>query len=311
VPQPTDFHVDQVLQDFSIAYLQRQTDFIAREMFTPKSVRHSSDTYYTYTAKYWLTDEMQRRAAGNPYAESGWELSTDSYKCERWALAKAIADEERDDSDDAISLDQDAAEWLEQKNLIRLERSVSGDFMVTGVWTTDNTTATDWDASGGVPITNVQVAARTVQQATGKRPNAIAMGKIVHDALLTNAQITALMQYSERALPRDVQAILAAALDLEFIYVSQASYDANAEGLTASISPIMDDDALLYVRMAAAPTLKTATAAMLFYWMGGGGLGTYSRVRDDTRDSDLARIKAAWDYKQISADLGYFFSDIV
>jgi len=311
MPQPSDFRVDVPLQDFSVAYLQEQTDFIAMDMFTQRPVSVSSGKYYTYTQKYWLTDEMQHRAAGNPYPESGWELSTDTYLCERFAIQKAIADEEREDAGPGINLDQDAAEWLTTKNLIRMERSVSADFMVTGVWTTDNTTATDWDASGGVPITNVQVAARTVQQATGKRPNAIAMGKIVHDGLLTNPQITALLQYSQRALPRDVQAILAAALDLEYVSVSKASYDANAEGLAASVTPIMDDDALVYVKTASASGLKTATSGILFYWPGGGGLGTFTRVRDETRDTELARVKCAWDYKKVSADLGYFFSDIV
>lgn len=311
MPQPSDYRVDVPLQDYSLAFLQEQTDFIARDMFTQRAVPVKSGSYYTYTQKYWLTDEMARRAAGNPYPESGWEVSTDTYKCELWALSKAIADEEREDSDSAINLDQDAAQWLELKNLIRMERSVAADFFATHVWTTDNLTATDWDATGGVPVTNVQVAARTVQLATGQRPNAIAMGKIVHDGLVTNAQITALMQYSQRALPRDVRAVLAAALDMDYIYVSMASYDANAEGLAASVAAIIDDDALVYVRKATAPGLKTATAGMLFYWNGGGGLGMYTRVRDDTRDSDLARIKAAWDFKKIGADLGYFFSDIV
>lgn len=311
MPQPTDYHVDQVLTDFSVAYLQMQNEFVAREAFTSRPVGHSSDSYYTYTAAYWLTDEMQPRQPGANYPESGWELSTDTYKCERWALAKPIADEERGDADEAINLDQDAAEWLEQKNLIRHERSVSTDFMTTGIWTTDNTTATDWDATGGVPITNVQVARRTIKNATGQRANAILMGEIVHDGLVTNAQITALLQYSQRALPRDVDAILAAALGLDFVYVSRATYDSAAEGVTSSVAPIIDDDALVYVKKPTANGLKTATAVLQFYWPEGGGLGTYTRVRVDERDSDIARIKAAWDYKKIAATLGYFFSDIV
>ena len=309
--QPSSIHIDKVLQDFSLAYLQEQTDFVARDVFTQKPVMQSSGKYYTYTQSYWLTDEMQVRAPGNRYPEAGYELSTDSYVCERWALAHPIADEDREDADEPIDLDQEAAVFLEQKNLIRMERSFATDFMTTSVWgTDDNNSAIDWDSTG-TPITNVQTASRTIQAATGKNANAIVMGKIVFDALTTNAQITGLVQYSQRALPRDIMALMGAALDLDYVYVSRAAYDSAAEGVTSSIAPIIDDDALVYFKAPTAPGPRTATAGMLFTWAGGGGLGSFTRVRVDDRDADMARLKAAWDFKKVGASLGYFFADIV
>jgi hypothetical protein len=104
---------------------------------------------------------------------------------------------------------------------------------------------------------------------------------------------------------------MGAALDLDYVYIGRAAYDSAAEGVAASIVPIIDDDALIYHKAPCAPGPRTATAGMLFHWAGGGGLGMFERVRDDLRRSDQARELAAWDFKKVSNLLGYFLPDIV
>ncbi len=315
MPQPTvnQVHQDVPLTAFSLAYMLSQDQFVADQAFPILPVTKQSDKYYTYDIGPWLRDQMKRRAPGEDYAMSGWTLSTDSYLCDQWALAHPIADEERDNSDDALDQDQDAAEFLMQQALIRRERAFSSDFMVTGVWTTDNSTATDWDASGGLPITNVQVAARTILSASGKSPNVAVMGLIVFQALQTNAQITDLVKYTSRALPNDLSAaIIASALGVERVLVGTASYESAEEGVTSSILPILDDDCLI-AHVAERAGRKVPTAGMTFVWAkeSGGGVGTIVRVRDDMHDRDVAKIKMNFDQKKVAAGMGYFFTDIV
>ena len=300
---------DPVLTSFSELFRNEQNTFVADRVWPGVNVEAQSGTYYTYTQAYWLTDEMERRAPGNPYPESDYALGTGSYNVELWALAHRIADEERANADAPLNLDQEAAEWLEQKRMIRFERAFASAFMKAGIWGTDDT-PTDWD-DGGTPISDVQTAKRTIRNATGKPGNSIVMGEIVYDALKTNSQITDLIKYTQSALPGDLEGILAAALDLENVFVSRASYDSAVEGATSAPTPIMDDDALVFYRPPSAPTLKTASAGLLLLWPGGGGMGLMSRVRDELADADVAREKAAFTFKQLSADLGYFFSDIV
>ena len=312
-PTVNQVHQDAVLTSFSVRYMLDQSFFVADRAFPIVPVQKQSDLYYEYDRTYWLRDDFKQRAPGGDYPMAGYGVSTGSYRCDQFALAKPIADEERDNADSPINLDQDAAEYLAQKALIRRERAFAADFMVTGIWTTDNTTATDWDASGGVPITNVQVAARTLQASTGMLPTKIAMGLIVWQALQTNAQIVDLIKYTQSALPADLgEALIAKAFGLKEILVGRASYESAEEGVTSSILPILDDDALL-LAIPERVGLNTPTAGATFVWAGGGGggMGTLTRVRDDMHDRDVAKMKMNFDQKKVAAPLGYFLSDIV
>lgn len=313
--QPTvnQVHQDAILTSFSVKYMQDPNDYVADKAFPILPVDKQSDKYYTYDISPMFRDLMKKRAPGGDFPDVGWTISTDSFFCDQFALETPIADETRTNADAGLDLDQDAAELLAQQALIRREVAFSTDFMVTGVWTTDNSSATDWDASGGVPITNVQVAQRTVQAASGKVPNTAVMGLIVFHALQTNAQITDLIKYTSRALPKDLgESVIAAGLGVDNLLVGRAIYESAAEGATSSILPILDDDCLV---LYAPPRvgLKVATAGMTFVWAKdfGGGMGTVMRVRDERRHTDFAQILANFDQKKIAAGLGYFFTDIV
>ena len=63
-------------------------------------------------------------------------------------------------------------------------------FVTMGVWSTDNTTATDWnDYDNSDPIGDVRTARRTIAQAIGRPANVMAMGLIVHDALVNHPDV--------------------------------------------------------------------------------------------------------------------------
>jgi len=291
--------------------MNQVTDFIAERAFPTLAVDQPSGSYYTYDASYWFTDEMARRAPGGAYAGSGYELSTASFTTEQFALEHVIPDEVIRAADAPLQPEQDAVAWLQNKRLIHIERQFSSDFMKTSVWGTDNTSATDWDdATNGVPITNVQVALRTIKNATGQTADTLVMGWIVRDGLVLNTQIVDKIKYVERALPGDLDAALPAALGVRRLLVSKATYETAAEGVTSSMAAILDDDALLIL----APDSigpRTATSGATISWDGGGGMGMFDRIRRDDVDADVARIKAQWVQKLVGNTLGYFWSDIV
>ncbi len=310
LPTVNDVHVDAPLTSFSVRYMNNALDYVADRAFPIVRVNKQSDLFWTYAAGYWFRDEMVPRAPGDGYVEAGYGVSTDSYLCLQFALAKAIADEIRENADAPMDPDREASEFLAGKALLNRERKFSTRYMITGVWGTDNSSATDWDASGGVPITNMQVAKRAIKNSSGKSGNTLVMGKIVQDGLETNAEILGKIQYVGRVLPQDIRAVLAAALDVDNVHVGDAVYESAAEGLTSSLLPIIDDDALL-IHTPDAPTIYSAAAGLTFVWNGGGGMGVVQRFRDEMNDRDVAKIKASYDQKKVAAGLGYFWSDIV
>ena len=303
--------VDPVLTNLLVGYKQDAVRFIASQLFPIVPVGSKGGTYYIYDKKYWFTDEMEERAPGQPYARAKWGISTDTYKTLQYALAVPIADEEREANQTALELESSAVEYLGQKSLIRKERAFSAAFLTTSVWETDNTTATDWDDfTSGDPVGDILTASRTISLSTGIEPNTIAVGHIVHEALVNHPDILDRIKYVQMPTVKATEVALAALFGLEKYVVGKAGYNAANEGQDASQTAIFDDDALVCF-VNGAPGIRKPSAGYTFAWGGGGGAGVIINSRDDLNDADLIKNKEQWDQKVVATDLGYFFSDIV
>lgn len=310
LPTLNDVHaVDPVLQGFLVGYAQDEMRFAALRAF-PAIPSDKSGTYYTFDKKYWFVDGLEERAPGSQFARGGVGVSTATYDTKQWAKEYPIPEEIQNARQFNLSLEQVAVRWLANQSFIRKEREFSSNFMTTSVWGTDNTSATDWDDASGVPITDCATARRTVSQSTGYVPNTILMGEIVYDALLVNAQIAGRLQYTQTMTVQTVYGLLAATLGFDNLLVSRAIYNSANEGQTASMAPIIDDDALVFYNDPMANEFS-ATAGKTFVWNGGGGAGSIRTYSEDNSDSTVVKHKEQWDQKVIASDLGYFFSDIV
>ena len=68
MPQPNvnNVHIDAILTNISVAYLQNTANFIADKVFPVIPVDKKSDLYFKYTKEDWFRDEAQRRAVLPP-----------------------------------------------------------------------------------------------------------------------------------------------------------------------------------------------------------------------------------------------------
>ncbi len=312
-PTITDIQaVDPVLTNLMISYMQADDRFVADRVFPNVSVDKDSGTFYILTKKHRFIDKMAVRAPGDPFAQSGYEVSTDTYTAVQWALEEAIPDENRANNQMPMELESISVMNLAQANLIRKERAFAADFMKTGVWgTTDDNSVTDWDDfASGDPVANIKVAKRTISASTGRKPNTIVLGDIVNDALENHPDIIDRIKYVTAATEQNVAAALAAIFGLENYWVADSSYNTANEGQSFSAAAIIDDDALICV-VDPNSGVRGATAGKSFIWQPGGGTGSMFRVRVDERHTDLVQIKAQWDQKVTAADMGYIFLDVV
>jgi hypothetical protein len=302
--------VDPILTNFALAYMQAENRFVARRAAVPVPVPEPSGTYFVFDKKYWFSDEMQRRSPGAPFAEGGYGMSTDTFATEQWALSKPVADEDVSASQvPGESLVTTATKWLSGRALIRTERLFSP-LMATGVWTNGTAGATKWsNSTTSTPVSDIRTAKRTISQLTGFTPNLMICGEIVEDRLIVNQDITDRMKYTQSATVETVRGALAALLGIGQILVAQAIYNSANEGQTASMSPIVDDDALICYQDPSAG-VQGATAFKMFHWLPGGGLGGVRQYYSDERDATVVKEKMQLVFKKVSADLGYFFSDV-
>jgi hypothetical protein len=313
MPNPTSFdvHVDAILTNMSVAYMQEAFAFVASRAFPQVSVAKQTDKYFVYDQADFFRDQVQRRADGTQSAGTGYSLSTETYAAEVYALHKDIGDQTRANADDPLDMDMDATRFLTQQMLIRQEVEWAASAFTTGVWGSDVTPGTLWDAANSTPIANIETAKNTVLTNTGYVPNTVIMSYKVFSALMDNADIVDRIKYtSQESVTED---LLARLFNVDRVLIMAGTYNTAANGATASYSQIGDKDVLVCYTPEN-PGLMVPSAGYTMVWNGvSSGMGTssaISRFRMEAEKADRIEIEAAWDTKIVSSALGYFLSNV-
>ena len=312
MPQPTssDVHVDAILSNMSVAFMQEAYAFVAGRAFPTVNVQKQTDKYFTYSQADFFRDQVQRRADGTESAGTGYSLSTATYNAEVYALHKDIGDQTRANADIPLNMDMDATRFLSQQMLIRQEVQWASDAFTTGVWGTDATPGTLWDAASSTPIADVETAKNAVLTNTGYVPNTVIMSYKVFSALVDNSDIVDRIKYTSQESV--TEELLARLFGVDRVLMMAATYNTAAEGATASYSLVGDKDVLVCYTPAN-PGLMVPSAGYNMVWTGvSSGLGTgaaVSRYRIEERKADRIEIEAAFDFKVVSTALGYFLSN--
>jgi hypothetical protein len=318
-PQAGDVHVNAPLTNISIAYAQGAGAFVATEIFPVIPVAKQGDKYFIYSREDWLRAEAQKRAPSTESAGAGWNVTTDSYFAELYALHQDVDDHQRTNADAPLDMDRDATEFITEQTLLKRELDFMSTHFTTSVWTGstsggDITPTTKWDAAAGLPIAEIKAQMRSVQSKTGRKPNRLVLTPAVWDAITENADVRDRIKYVQR----DVMTtdIFAALLGIERVIVAEGIVNSAAEGATESTDFIINSDQALLLYANPRPSLRTPSAGYTFVWNAlfgaGGGAGMrIKRFRMDHLNSDRIEGEATWDHKVVAAELGAFFTDVL
>lgn len=274
-----------------------------------------------------MRDEAQQRSDGTESAGTGVNLTTASYAAKVWALHQDLGTQIRANADPAVDLDVTSTRMLMQKMLIRRDRFFMTKYMVINVWGTDavgttggapgTTTPPFWnDDANGDPFTDIAYAQTTILQNTGFMPNTLLLGWQVYQALRKHPLVIDRIKYTNPAFAGTInEALLAQAFGIERVVVSKAVYNSAAENVTASMSLVAGQNALLCYA-APSPGLMVPSAGYTFPWSGFTG--------ENSLGIRVAQIPMNWlgvgtirnecemsfDMQVIGSDLGFFFSAI-
>ena len=315
MPQPTQnqVHVDAILTNISVAYMQSQENFIASKVFPVVPVSKQSDKFFKYTKNDWFRDEAQRRADATESAGGGYNLSTDTYQADVYAFHKDIGDQTRANADAPINVDREAAEFVTSRLMLKMETQWVSAFFGSGVWGTDSTPSNLWsDYTSSDPLNDVETGKRTILANTGFAPNTLVLGYDVFKTLKNHPDLVDRIKYtSSQTL---TEGLMASLFDIPRVMVAKAVKATNNEGGTAAYDFTHGKNALLCYS-APSPGLLQPSAGYVMSWTGvSGGLGATvgtSRLRMDQFRADRIEAEVAFDMKVIGADLGYFFSAVV
>ena len=324
MPQPNinTVHIDAILTNISVAYLQNADNFIADKVFPVIPVDKKSNKYFTYDKNDWFRDEAQRRAPGTESAGGGYSLSTATYSADVFAFHKDVDDQTMANADTPLNPLREATEFVTRRLMLRRELQWVSDFFATSVWGTDVTgvagTPTagqtkQWsDYTSSDPISDIENAKSGILSATGMEGNTLVLGYDVFKALKNHPDLVDRIKYtSSQTITTDM---LAAMFDIPRVIVAKAVKATNNEGATEAYSFAHGKKALL-CHVAPQPGLLTPSAGYSFSWTGvSGGLGATigtSQFRMESIKSDRVEAEMAFDNKVIGSDLGYFWDSIV
>lgn len=324
-PTQAQVHINRPLTNLSIAQFQRPSEFVADQVFPGIPVNKRSDLYFEFDREFFNTDEAKKRAPGTESAGGGYEVSTQSYFCEHYGFHKDISDEIRDNTDSPLNADRNATLYVTQKMRIKREALFASTFMSTGVWTNEVSGAsadstgekTYWSDTANADIVgNLLEAQTTVHETTGYRPNVLVVSRDVFDKMLQNDDLIDRVKAGQTtgAAEPSIQDMLKL-FDIRRIVVGGAIKNTAVEGATESNSFIFSKKAaLLYVPES--PGIEVPSAGYIFNWVGHlGNIGNpgiaIKKFRMENIESDRIEAKMYFDMKKVSADLGYFFNDII
>lgn len=313
--QPTlhSVHLNRPLTMVSVKFAQDQSIYIAPKVFPIVPVDKQSDLFWKFDKNDWFRDEAKPRAPATESVGSGYGVSDDSYNAIPYAIHKDVPDQIRANEDAPLNSDRDAAEFVTQRILMRMERQWATDFFATGKWATDVTPANLWsDYTSSDPIADVEVGKRAILAATGFLPNTLVLGYDVFTKLISHPDIIDRYRMTNNVLI--TEQLLAALFGVQRVFVAQSIYATNNEDETDAYAFVHGKHALL-AYVAPRPSLMTPSAGYIFAWKGVSGMygqtiGT-KKFRMEHLAADRIEAEVAFADKIVASDLGYFWNGAV
>lgn len=332
LPSGRSLYINAPLTNISVGWQQTETarQYVADQVFPQVPVNQQGGLYWKYKKEDWFRGQAEKRAPATESAGGGWDVETDTYFADVWAVHKDLADQDRANASQMFNLERDAAIWCTQNILQAREREWTSTFMTTGVWTgatgigggasgTDLTGAASagsnqfvqFDLAGSDPIGLVSGQIIGMARRSGWRPNTLVMGPLVWNALLNNTSIIERIKYSERGFP--TEELLMRAFNVQRLFVTWGIQTTANYGATTPTYDFLAADSMLLCYSTPTPSLQQPTAGYIFTWAGFLGAGAFGgrikRFRMEAIESDRIEGEMAFDMKVISPELGVFFNN--
>lgn len=303
-------HVDGLLTDVSIGFVQEDKNFIAGRVAPIRPVDKSSDLYPIWTQDDFLRMQTHEVAREDPAPEATFTMSNAAYTVEEWPLKKRILDKDREDAD--VDLDKAAVQFLTQQVMMRRDFNLINVLFTAGNWTTNWTGQSsggdfiDFSDSSSTPFQTVRSASRTLAPLSGGyRPNTLVVGPEVDDILKEHDDSLDKIKYTQTGIVDDQ--LLAKAFGVDQYLVANAVYNSAASGATAT-PVVMAGDFLWLGYVAPSPSQFNPSAMYDFSWkkydQGGKGGALIKRWRSDDPEGDWIKGEAAFVIKVTAASSG-------
>lgn len=327
-PAPGDVFVSRPLTEASLAYWQDDDSFVADKMFPGLSSPLQAGSIWEWDRTYFLRNEMDVRGPNAESAGAGLKLNSVSYGLLVYALHHDIEEQRSANEIDPISSDDAAVLLLTQQAKQFREIQLKSVAFGTGKWTgmTDQAGVSgspstnefkQWNDSAATPVKNITDFSTLLKKSTGVRPNTLAMGRQVWDALKTCPDILDRIKYSSgNSNPALVtRQAVAALFEVNEILISDVAKVTSLEGAaTATFDFVIGKEFVLFHKpRVAARNMPSAGYTMNWTgYMGATSAGArMKRFYIPTLATWRLEIEQSFVQKITSSALGGYASSVV
>lgn len=318
MPTGRQIHVDKPLSNMLVAAFETQGDFVAQSIFPVVPVDKQSDKYYVLRKESWLKIAETRRAPRTRANRIEFDVSSNSYFADNYAIGAEIPLEDLANADTAIRLRETNTALIARQLLADYEQRVAA-AAIAGAGTTLVTstggvaTGLAWDAVNSADIAGqIQNGHVTIFQNTGLRANTLVLDYQSYMYAKRNVPGFTRFQYRAQgtALLSDDQLKELFMVDNLLIARSQKNNANPAQ--TASITSIWGPTALL-CRVENANAMMSATFGSSFRWTSpelGAPMAVQRAVEDGAGSRKIEILEGGYyqDEKVVASELAYYIN---
>jgi hypothetical protein len=316
-PTKTQVHIDRPLTDYTIAQFQSLTDFVATSVVPSLPVDKQSNKYFKYRSGDFARDAAALRAAGAESVGTGFNLSDESYSCDKYALHVDFDYDTLANADEPLRLEEDAVRLLTHSMAIRREAMFAAAAWRHDVWASGLTAnaTNQWSSyASSDPIIMLDQAKRDVRRKLFREPNTLILGEDAFLALKEHPDLVGRIVYTKSDILDNAE--MARLLGVERLVVAKALVNGASEGKADSVSNMLSAKNALLVYLPETVGLMNASGIVAFDWTGAAHLPrpqgfVARRFEMEERLSRRIEVEMTTDIKVVNPEAGFFFNEIV
>ncbi len=325
------FRPHTALSNVALAYYQSDDKCFAKTVFPICPVSLSSDNYYIFDKEDLLRDNWHRKPAYGKVDPAVLSEHTETYACVVDQMIMGIdqirqTDLNRRMGPRTADPKQQRAKAMAGQANIHQDAAFARAYFKKGVWNQEYTGVDSTTPASGQfikfsngnsdPVFLVDEKKTEMEEATGRRPNRMAMGVNVFNHLKKHPAILERVKYGgSTANPASVTLnVISQLFEMERVTVQRSIMNKAELGQAAKMEYIGDPNAFLLAYATDTPSIDEPSAGYIFTWdmLGNGNLlPVLSYLGDNGTHAEFIEGLMAFDMKKTADDLAMFFADAV
>jgi hypothetical protein len=294
--------------------------FVAQQVFPIINVAKQAGVIGTIALADLLKNAETTRAPGAGYSRGAGRFTPSSYACVEYGMEEVVDDREATMYADYFDAELVATARCRSAILRQAEIRIAAQVFNATTWTgsaLSTAVTNEWDDfTNATPVADVAHAAGHIFSATGFYPNALVVNRDVFKNLCQCDQVVEAIHSfgsGQSAIIRNITpALVAAVLDLDYVFVAGGAKNSALEGQTATPAVIWSGEYAMVCRVATSNDFREACIGRTMHWSEDGSqpLGTVETYRDETVRGNVVRCRFDVDEVTLLAAAGHLLSNI-